>query len=72
MRPGMRLQAAYRPDGSLDAQQTAVNYLWAWRGQNRPLYIFRVCKAVKHGHSNRNDFIYRISQINNDNSNKPQ
>ncbi|TIC91662.1 hypothetical protein CH35J_010999 [Colletotrichum higginsianum] len=71
MIPGMPLQAAYRPDGSLDSQQTAVNCLWAWRGQNRPPFNFRGYKAVKQGRSNHNDFIYRIGQINNDNYNKP-
>ncbi|KZL82816.1 hypothetical protein CI238_11925 [Colletotrichum incanum] len=70
-RPGMAAQAAYRPDGSLDAQQTAVNCIWAWRDRGAAPYNFRGYKAVKHGRSNHNDFIYRIGQINNDNYNKP-
>lgn len=70
-RPGMPAQAAYRADGSLDNRQTAVNCLWAWRGQNAAPYNFRGYKGVKFGRNNHNDFIYRIGQINNDNYNKP-
>ncbi|KAF6816297.1 hypothetical protein CPLU01_13893 [Colletotrichum plurivorum] len=64
-------QAAYRPDGSLDNQQTAVNCLWAWRDNNHAPYNFRGYKAVRNGLNDHNNFISRVGQINNDNFNKP-
>lgn len=72
-RPGMnrQTQAVTRPDGSLDATETAKNCLWAWRNAGGAPFNFKGYKAVKHGRNNHNDFIYRVGQITNDNYNKP-
>ncbi|EFQ31680.1 uncharacterized protein GLRG_06969 [Colletotrichum graminicola M1.001] len=71
-KPGMEtLQAAYRPDDSLDNRQTAVNCIWAWRDQDKAPYNFRGHKAFRNGLNDHNDFIRNIGQISNDNYNKP-
>jgi hypothetical protein len=64
-------QAVHKPDDSLDTTETAKTCLWAWRDRKRAPYNFRGYKAVKHGRTEHNDFIYRIGQITNDNYNKP-
>lgn len=68
-RPGMAPQAAYRPDGSLDARQTAVNCIWSWRNSGGAPYNFKGYKAFMNGLNDHNDFVLRIGQINNDNYN---